>query len=160
MAWPVSPCQRVQIEQVRDRGRRYVGSEFRLPLEQQIVVTDRIVLHVIVCMWRQWRSVRVSRTLVDGVFAIFSWPAGHKSCRQTLPLPAGEVESMDVRAEIGRMTTAENDHRTRRAMTRSEDGAVPGLGDRGESCPTTPWSKPVSTQCSSYSLFQIERWIE
>src|SRR5450759_591285 len=133
------PVQSVEVEKMRYRDGLDESAQLRLTLQQNVVVTHRVVLDVPIGMRRKRRAVRIHRVAVCRAGTVIAVTTTDVAIGDPPPLPGGEIEGVDIGTEIVVVPASENDHRSAGAKSRRVNGAVPCLGDRAESCDAVPW---------------------
>ena len=71
MLWTSTPLEAIEIEHVRNGSRFDVGTKLGVAFQDQVVVTDRVVLNVAVSVWRQWRAVWILGLGIENPLAVF-----------------------------------------------------------------------------------------
>ena len=90
------PGQRVEVEKMRYGDGLDVRPQLGLALEQDVIIASRVVLNVIVGMWRQRRAIRIHRSGIARTRAVFIVSAGNIPIGDSSPLPGSQIEGMDI----------------------------------------------------------------
>ena len=95
---------------MRNRDRLDIGTQLGLTFEHNVVIPDRVILHVIIGMRRKRRTIRVYRFGVMRPRAVIALGAGDVAVSDPSPLSGRQIEGMDIRAEIIVVPAAKYDH--------------------------------------------------